>query len=408
MLLTSSYAIPPATGDNKIVLPARQTLAGDARPYAGQRNRAFPSASSASRQLAIGLPWSTYGLSGSAIAARHQRERSAPRTRKLTGVTNATDAAAVLASPRSSSVQPDPDEPAAPDVSVNIDLLMDVDDTPDLPAHQAVASHDATRKALLLSARRRLTPVRRTFVQLPRNGAHGANRAGPLARLVEERQHVALDLLLLLLALQPVISEKDPLPGKTWARLLSTSSATRSPATVSRTWAVLEDLNLIRRERGQPVHPLREDGSGTLWTHPGEDRDSVGYFSLPREYWIDGWHERLRMPGKAVLLIILAETNTPGSSIFSLSAEKIAEHYGLSLSTVKRGLQELRDHELLGEHWQKITAPRSATGWTYKAHYWLKSPFSTKYREAARKADKQEISARAKAAAKMDGGARHE
>jgi hypothetical protein len=305
-------------------------------------------------------------------------------------------------------VQPCPSEPAAHDTSLNIDHLTDVDDTPDLPAHQAAASHDATRAALLVSARRRLIPVRRTFVQLPRNGTRGASRAGPLARLVEERQHVALDLLLLLLALQPVISEDDPLPGKTWARLLSTSSATRSPATVSRTWAVLEDLRLIRRERGQPVRPLREDGSGAPWMHPGEDRDSIGYFSLPRRYWTDGWHERLRMPGKAVLLIMLAETNMPGSSVFSLSAEKIAAHYGLSISTVKRGFQELRDHDLLGEHWQKIPAPRSATGWTYKTHFWLKSPFSTKYREAARKADKQEISARAKAAAESDNGTRDE
>jgi hypothetical protein len=178
--------------------------------------------------------------------------------------------------------------------------------------------------------------------------------------------------------------------------LLSTSSDTRSPATVSRAWAVLENLNLIRRERGQPVRPQREDGSGVPWTHPGEDRDAVGYFSLPRRYWTDGWHERLRLPGKALLLILLAETNTPGSPAFTLPAEKIAAHYGLSLSTVRRGLQELRDLGLLGEHWQRVPAPRSATGWTYRTHYWLNAPFSTNYREVARKTDRLEISARAK------------
>ena len=249
---------------------------------------------------------------------------------------------------------------------------------------------------MLKSARRRLVPIRRTFVQLPRGNAP-ADRAGPLARLVEGRQHVALDLHLLLLALQPVIGEDDPLPGKTWARLLSTSSDTRSPSTVSRTWAILENLNLIRREHGRP-RPLREDGSGTPWTHPGEDRDTVGYFSLPRRYWTDGWHERLHLPGKALLLIVLAETNTPGSPAFSLTAEKIAAHYGLSLSTVKRGLQELRDLKLLGEHSQRVRAPRSATGWTYKTHYWLGAPFSTNYREKARKADRAEISARTQTA----------
>jgi hypothetical protein len=310
-------------------------------------------------------------------------------------VSNATDATTAAGQQRRPPKRSLAHESAAPPTLVNIDGIADVDDIPDLPADEEAASEEGTRTALLVSARRRLVPVRRTFVQLPR-GNGNADRAGPLARLVEGRQHVALDLLLLLLALQPIISERDPLPGKTWARLLSTSSDTRTPATVSRTWAVLENLKLVRRERGLPVRPLREDGSGTAWTHPGEDRDAVGYFSLPRRYWTDGWHERLHLPGKAVLLILLAETNTPGSSIFSLPAEKIAAHYGLSLSTVKRGLQELRDQELLGQHWQRIRAPRSPTGWTYRTHYWLNPPFSTKYREASRKADRREINARAK------------
>jgi hypothetical protein len=167
---------------------------------------------------------------------------------------------------------------------------------------------------------------------------------------------------------------------------------------------VLENRRLIRRERGHPVQLLREDGSGAAWTHPGEDRDTVGYFSLPRRYWTDGWHERLRLPGKAMLLILLAETNTPGSPTFTLPAAKIAQHYGLSTSTVKRGLDELREHGLLGERWQRIPAPRSATGWTYKVHYWLNSPFSTKYREAARKADRAEIAAKTKAIAESKSG----
>ena len=130
----------------------------------------------------------------------------------------------------------------------------------------------------------------------------------------------------------------------------------------------------------------------------------MGYFSLPRRYWADGWHEHLRLPGKAVLLILLAETNSPKSPTFALPAEKIAQHYGISLSTVKRGLQDLRDHDLLGEHWQKISAPRSTTGSTYRVHYWLKSPFSTPYRETARKADKAEIEKRSEATLRLVGG----
>jgi hypothetical protein len=62
-------------------------------------------------------------------------------------------------------------------------------------------------------------------------------------------------------------------------------------------------------------------------------------------------------------------------------------------------VNELRDLGLVGEHWQKVSAPRSTTGSTYRVHYWLMAPFSTKYREAARKADKREIDGRAKSAA---------
>ena len=145
----------------------------------------------------------------------------------MSNATDATVAAAKLGRP---SRRPPAHEGAAPPALVDIDGIAGVDDGPDLPSDQAAASNDDTRTVLLVNARRRLVPIRRTFVQLPRGNAHAADRAGPLARLVEGRQHVALDLLLLLLALQPIISDQDPLPGKTWARLLSTSSDTRSPA----------------------------------------------------------------------------------------------------------------------------------------------------------------------------------
>ncbi len=272
----------------------------------------------------------------------------------------------------------------------DLDGLGDIDDTPRLPEEDDPVAPDAQRRDLLRAARRRLVPVRRTFVQALRGQA---NRAGPLARLVAERQHVALDLLLLLIALQPVIGPNDPIAGRTWARLLSGRS-TRSPATVSRTWKVLADLGLVEWTPNKPVVLLREDGSGQPYTHPGEGRVGAGYFGLPRRYWLDGWHERLRLPGKAMLLVLLAETNNPATPSFSVSAERIAEYYGFSVATVKRGLAELREAGLLGESWRKVGAPRSPTGWTYHVHYWLKNPFSTAYREAARVADATEADRR--------------
>jgi hypothetical protein len=53
----------------------------------------------------------------------------------------------------------------------NIDGLADIDDTPELPAHEQAASPEAALRAMLTSARRRLVPIRRAFVQLPRTRA---------------------------------------------------------------------------------------------------------------------------------------------------------------------------------------------------------------------------------------------
>jgi hypothetical protein len=278
---------------------------------------------------------------------------------------------------------------------------FDVDDTPDLPADQKEASPEAARRDLLFNVRRRLTPIRRTCVQLPRTTP--GDRTGPVFRLVNQRQHVALDLWLQMLAFKPIIGDEDPLPGRVWARLLSTDEHVRSAATVSRTWAVLEEAQLITRASGRP-ELLREDGSGAPWTHPGEDRDNIGYFGLPRVYWLDDYHATLGLPGKAVLLLLLAETNTAGSSLFAMPADQIAERYGTSLSTVKRGFGELRKQDLLGEHWQRVAAARSPRGFTHRVNYWLKNPFSTNYRAAAREKDKAEIEARATASSSAGKG----
>jgi hypothetical protein len=184
---------------------------------------------------------------------------------------------------------------------IDVDGLGEIDDTPVLPDETDVASPQAALEQLLTSARRRVVPIRRTFVQLSRANEE---RTGNLARLVAARQRVALDLLLLLIALFPVIGPDDPIAGKTWAHLLSSPTRKRSPATVSRTWAVLEELGLVQWTPGRPVELLCEDGSGEPYTHPGNNRGDAGYFGLPRRYWLDGWHHRLGLPAKAVLLVI--------------------------------------------------------------------------------------------------------
>lgn len=266
----------------------------------------------------------------------------------------------------------------------------DIDDTPpDLPEDQEAYSPRESRTRLINRTRRRNTHLRRTGVQLARSA--GDNRLGPLMRMVKDRRALALHLYLLLIALQPIDGPEDTISGKTWARLLSTDEQERSPTSISRTWAYLEDHQLIRREGGRVIR-LREDGSGKDYTRPGTDPDPTGYFSLPRQFWTEGWDQTLTLPGVAMLLILLAETNQ--KHLLTLTVDQFASYYGISTSTVDRGLQDLQRNDLLGQksHW--VAADRSGIGRKKVTSWWLKNPFSTAYRAAARDLDLKELTSR--------------
>lgn len=287
--------------------------------------------------------------------------------------------------------------------AADLDGLGEISDEPTLlDANLSTASPHEAIAHLFSDARRRVIPVRRAFVQTP-PGPRGVPRAGVLAKLVTDRQQVALDLLLLRLALEPIIGPDDPIQGQVWARLLD-----KTPATISRTWQVLDQLGLVRRIPHRPVELLREDGSGKPYSHPGAAGDRQPYFGLPRRYWTDGWHTELGMPGKAILLILLAETNQSSSQTLHAATEKIGDYYGISTTTARRGIDELKEHSLLGERWTQVPAPRSPLGHTLQADRWLKNPFSWAYRDQARKMDQGEAGRRRipppPAAAPVDGG----
>lgn len=272
------------------------------------------------------------------------------------------------------------------------DDLERVDDTPDLPAAGA-SDPVESRRELLLRARRRLTPVRRTAIQLPR-GTDGP-RIGRLLRLARENQHLAFDLELLYLALQPITTDGDSLPNGSWAWLLSGAGKTRMAPAISRAWKVLRQHELIATTG--PATLLREDGSGKVWAHPGDvdARDSIGYFSIPRSYWLRGYCDALTLPGKAMLMILLSETNDLTTPTVTHSHARFAQYFEISESTVKRGLNDLRACSLLGERWEKLPAARSPQGYRQVGHYWLQSPFGTKSREKARELDTAEREGRA-------------
>ncbi len=267
------------------------------------------------------------------------------------------------------------------------------------PADEAPASSAETRCELLASTKRGFTPVRHIFVQLPRDDKKPrAPRGSVLGVLVSSHQERALDAYLLVLALEPILGDHDPLHSAVWGRLMSDTGM--QVGSVSRTWKQLVDRKLItkvRRSGHALVRPRREDGKAP-YRRPGRaTRDDTGgwprgdwYFAIPHAYWLDGWDQKLSLPGKAMLMIALKETGTSPS--FWMRHEDARPWYGISADTAQRGLAELARDGLVQVFYQKIMAPKSPTGFTTRDHYTLRGAFSTEARRA--------VQARARAEAK--------
>src|SRR5262245_41047663 len=70
----------------------------------------------------------------------------------------------------------------------------------------------------------------------------------------------------------------------------------------------LEDRQLVSRAPSSTraaITPLKEDGSGDAYTHPGSSGEA--YFKLPYAFWTadQRWYQRLDLAETAVLLITL-------------------------------------------------------------------------------------------------------
>jgi len=242
---------------------------------------------------------------------------------------------------------------------------------------EALAPAEA-QKELLDAGKRGFVPIRNDFVQRPQR-SHP--RASLLAQFVTGRQERALDAFLLLHALQPVLG--DPLSNGAWANLLSIHGVC-SPSTASKTFKVLEQMNLVKRHHAKHrviITPLLEDGSGVEWFKPrSRDNDTSSYFVVPHTYWTNRYVEKLRLPGKAMLLIMLKETQV--NPAFSMSVEKAPEWYGISERTAERGYRELDRLGLIQLHIQKVASARLPSGVTRKIyHRALRGDFSTDTRK---------------------------
>lgn len=239
------------------------------------------------------------------------------------------------------------------------------------------------RAALLAAAKRGYVPLRKTLVQRPRESEPVEGRPSPRASilydLVNSRNQRALDLLLLIHALQPILGG-TPLPLATWAEIMPGRRPMTANA-VTRTLGTLQDHGLVVREddsRTPVLRLLREDGCGEDWTKPGtEEEEGPGYFTLPHDYWTGGHADSLLLPGKAMLLVMLHDTQNPKTPAFSMAVERAQEWYGLSERTAERGYRELDAAGLLKIKIQHIADPRHPTG--RRPKYWraLDAPFST-------------------------------
>jgi len=243
------------------------------------------------------------------------------------------------------------------------------------------ATPQDTRKELLQFTARHYTQIRHVFVQLP---DRDKPRPSMVGHMVHERKHRALILYLLLLTIWPWLKERrDPFEAAIWLRALDSSDVPDSPSgttwsssTLSRAWTDLGDMGLVttkRESRLVRVTPRREDG-GDDYTTPGgrKDRWNV-YFTLPEEFWLEGWFAKLSLPALAMLLTIAKETSNQPET--RLPYESAPEWYGISPKSAQKGLKELDEHNLLHIRIETKKSALSPTGKTVRFWYSLTGEF---------------------------------
>ncbi|MGH9116701.1 MAG: hypothetical protein ACRD0A_02125 [Acidimicrobiales bacterium] len=237
------------------------------------------------------------------------------------------------------------------------------------PARRAAtATQQDTILALLERSKRRELPIRKTFLQ---QGRGRVRTPGPLASLVRNHDERALDLYLLVHAVCSGEGFDVTMPAGVWARSIGLANTSSGRSTISKAFRRLDELGLIERARDgsrAKATLLDEGGHGGAYDHPGPAKQP--YLKVPYPYWEDGWHLKLDLRAKAVLLIALSLDDG-----FVLPIERAPDWYGISADTTNRGLLELRDAGLLDLQLTTKTAPLAPEGIAQEYHYTLQAPF---------------------------------
>jgi hypothetical protein len=253
---------------------------------------------------------------------------------------------------------------------------------------ESIATEADTRRALLERSIRPGVPIRKVFVQTPRGLADDPNNlAGPLSEFVRRGDLRGLHAYLMILATTSSGASDDGWstthPIMVWARAFGTTLNAERPAAataVSKIMHRLESRQLIERrrsgrERRVRVTLLREDASGEPYTRPLGKSLPDRFLTLSHAFWLDGWCDRLKLPGLAMLLVALHETG-PKKPVFQLPTEHTPSWYGWSADTTERGLAELRDCGLLNSVTRLRKEPLSASGYGRVNDYYLQPPFA--------------------------------
>lgn len=277
------------------------------------------------------------------------------------------------------------DQPCPADDAADGDT-DDADHDGDVDPFSAFADEEpdegAAMRAELLS-KRGYFPLRKEFVQRRRQAEPDANRHSVLHELVQARQPRALMALLLAHAIAPTLQTDPFLPLATWARMLSTPTRPCSSTQASAALNVLHDRELlVRTDRGRQVQLtlLTEDGTKQPWERAGLGDVGPGFFIVPHTLFSDGLFDNLNLPGLAMLLLALHETNQ--KPVFNVAVDKLPRWYGLSERTGERGYRELIAAGIMKVHVQKVRDGRSPTGLRRVHHRMLVGAYGTESRRA--------------------------
>ncbi|XBH22118.1 hypothetical protein V5R04_02490 [Jonesiaceae bacterium BS-20] len=249
---------------------------------------------------------------------------------------------------------------------------------------RAKATPQETRQEMLRLSARGYVQIRQILVQLP---DREKERSSVISPIVSQRKHRALILYLLLLTCWPWLAERKlPLQSEVWIRALSTDRGlTWTGPTLSRAWQDLEMLGLVTREREERllrVKPRREDGCEE-YDPPAGRRDRWNtYFIIPDRFWTDELFATLSLPALVMLLVVAKETNKNAECW--LTYDNCEEWYGLKSQTVRKGVKELEEKELLHRRPESVVAPLSPTGMTTRMWYSLTGDFGSESRRALR------------------------